>query len=796
MKDREMEAEKENCVFPPSKQRSSSPAQRTSPSRPVLGEIQRPSSNLQTPTKSRDAAVTADPWTPTANLKMLISAASPDIRNREREMQEEQLSGDELEKSQPSRKEKSLGLLCHKFLARYPDYPNPAVNNCICLDEVAGELHVERRRIYDIVNVLESLHMVSRLAKNKYLWHGRMNLQKTFETLKNVAEENQYAAQILLLRRGEQGEFEERDGIKSDAVRPLAKQADVSFVELPGMEFRAASVNSRKEKSLRVMSQRFVMLFLVSTPQVVSLEIAAKILIGEDQLEDLDKSKFKTKIRRLYDIANVLSSLHLIKKVHVTEERGRKPAFQWIGPGASADGQDVENIFSPSSPASPAINLRSPKENCAKNLFASRGKQNFTRHPSLIKLAKSIENDRRKINSAPSSPVKTSRQETGSSEIDTEYLTEAPFSVCFVKGVVDASSASSISKMAQLAAICKRQLDKSSEDRMMSGLNNNVKVLVNPAGSSKPEQSPSWRPTFCQALPLIHPNAKGSYAVYLNPTQAGTRSPSAEGHRVLCAHKTFLEDEGNLSPRIVTKTLSMSPADHRPARNESSQDKFSKRPLDLDSGCTSKKLKGSPVQGDSPERLYPSGYLIPVQLASLGTEAGKESASSSEQSVFSSPLAGVIPLKIMFSPGSVAALPVLSPARQSPAAGPNTSTQSVSPATFNFTLQNQDVISTLSPQSHAASPRCRKGTEELSAAQILQFKHLSPVPYRGQPLTLVTLQQPGVPVTPKSAQTLRDSFFQTPGGVTSSPINPPSVDGAPAGTILNSQRKLDVGAED
>lgn len=38
------------------------------------------------------------------------------------------------------------------------------------------------------------------------------------------------------------------------------------------------------------------------------------------------------KVRRLYDIANVLTSLSLIKKVHVREERGRKPAFKWLGP--------------------------------------------------------------------------------------------------------------------------------------------------------------------------------------------------------------------------------------------------------------------------------------------------------------------------------------------------------------------------------------------------------------------------------------------------------------------------------
>lgn len=36
------------------------------------------------------------------------------------------------------------------------------------------------------------------------------------------------------------------------------------------------------------------MLFLVSSPRVVSLDVAAKILIGEDQVADLDKNKFKS----------------------------------------------------------------------------------------------------------------------------------------------------------------------------------------------------------------------------------------------------------------------------------------------------------------------------------------------------------------------------------------------------------------------------------------------------------------------------------------------------------------------
>uniref|UniRef100_A0A3P8WPX2 Transcription factor E2F7 n=1 Tax=Cynoglossus semilaevis TaxID=244447 RepID=A0A3P8WPX2_CYNSE len=88
---------------------------------------------------------------------------------------------------------------------------------------------------------------------------------------------------------------------------------------------------NRKDKSLRIMSQKFVMLFLVSRTLTVTLDAAAKILIDESQ-DSSSHSKYKTKVRRLYDIANVLTSLGLIKKVHVREEKGRKPAFRWLGP--------------------------------------------------------------------------------------------------------------------------------------------------------------------------------------------------------------------------------------------------------------------------------------------------------------------------------------------------------------------------------------------------------------------------------------------------------------------------------
>ncbi|NXB49471.1 E2F7 factor, partial [Leucopsar rothschildi] len=420
-----------------------------------------PERNPITPVKIIDRPQ-PDPWTPTANLKILVSAASPDMRDREKKKElfrpienseqsdtpdslqydiVDDSTVDEFEKQRPSRKQKSLGLLCQKFLARYPNYPLSTEKTTISLDEVASILGVERRRIYDIVNVLESLQLVSRVAKNQYCWHGRHNLSQTLKMLQDAGE-LQYGE--LMTSQHKELDLEYKFGERKKAIIPDSQ--DRPLLDFSEPDCISASANSRKDKSLRIMSQKFVMLFLVSKTKIVTLDIAAKILIEETQ-DTVDHSKFKTKVRRLYDIANVLTSLGLIKKVHVTEERGRKPAFKWIGPVEFPENTDELRGHSPTSDPLP----ETPKGACAQYQTSATGKQRFTRHASFNS-AQPCEATRRKVSSEPNSPHQERQDEN-------------------------------CSKMINLASVCRQKIEEDTGSAKKSNITLPVSLLPVPGDS-------------------------------------------------------------------------------------------------------------------------------------------------------------------------------------------------------------------------------------------------------------------------------------------------------------------------
>ncbi|XP_059670235.1 E2F transcription factor-like E2FE isoform X2 [Cornus florida] len=193
-----------------------------------------------------------------------------------------------------NRKEKSLGVLCSNFLKLYD---RDGVDS-IELDDASSRLGVERRRIYDIVNILESVGVLSRKAKNQYFWKGFGAIPQALYEIK-AANENE-------------------DGGDSN-----------SKIDTQEKTLASLKAENRKEKSLGLLARNFIRLFLCSDMDLISLDNAATELLGDIH----DPTAMRTKARRLYDIANVLASMNLIEKTH--HPKSGKPAYKWLKMEAS-----------------------------------------------------------------------------------------------------------------------------------------------------------------------------------------------------------------------------------------------------------------------------------------------------------------------------------------------------------------------------------------------------------------------------------------------------------------------------
>jgi len=271
-----------------------------------------------------------------------------------------------------SRKDKSLGLLCDNFLQLFASGQASAVE----LEGVASKLGVGRRRIYDIVNVLESLDVVKKDRTSAYSWLGITELPMCVDRL------SASKPIVSLLCDDLDAPSTDKENATGGTGEPSAVSATSGIEGVAGRMAAAAApdkLEGRKEKSIRELSTKFVGLFLqaVQLPGldgVISLEQAARSLLMHESGTppggpEPDPGAMKTKVRRLYDICNVLTSLRMIEKVKLPDTS--KPAFKWLGVTA-----ETEAIFDSTAAAARPIKAYGGGTNapvCSKRGRSSMG---------------------------------------------------------------------------------------------------------------------------------------------------------------------------------------------------------------------------------------------------------------------------------------------------------------------------------------------------------------------------------------------------------------------------------------
>lgn len=253
-------------------------------------------------------------------------------------------------------------------------YPTNNTIPTLSIDQTASQLRVERRRIYDIVNILEALSIVSKRGKNLYWWHGFQELEATFRRLQCEAMQDESGLLVDAERNGmidsnveknrsssslDKGEVRNackkisleldnygagnlRRGKSKGKIRAVLAQTEKVHPETNSNSNKIGSTDCSSPHligtttfgSLGLLSKRFLQLYLVGYDSF-SLGDATHRLFGDrfhqaevdypkqgtakENTTEITRRKeeakrCKTKFRRLYDIANVLVSIGVIKK--------------------------------------------------------------------------------------------------------------------------------------------------------------------------------------------------------------------------------------------------------------------------------------------------------------------------------------------------------------------------------------------------------------------------------------------------------------------------------------------------
>ncbi|EFA84644.1 hypothetical protein PPL_01634 [Heterostelium album PN500] len=177
------------------------------------------------------------------------------------------------------RSEKSLKKICDILLDEFRDCSRMKMD----LETLKTKLKVNKRRFYEILNVMECLGVVTKEERDTFFWNGLQHIRPNIISI--------YVNSSAELNHSTNG-FSTSDA-SSETSEPSIK-------------------------SISNLCHLFIKLFF--SRHQVSIADAKEIY----NLESMP-----AKCKRLYDIANILDSLGIIGKVPKT---GSKQYYQWLGP--------------------------------------------------------------------------------------------------------------------------------------------------------------------------------------------------------------------------------------------------------------------------------------------------------------------------------------------------------------------------------------------------------------------------------------------------------------------------------
>eukprot|EP00986_Skeletonema_menzelii_P001563 scaffold409_cov143-Skeletonema_menzelii.AAC.12 len=283
------------------------------------------------------------------------AAASPYLNGQVPQQQQQQQH-----QQQPSdgnsRKDKSLGVLCKSFMELYKNAPPNRDDNGAVVEivEVAEHLGVKRRRIYDIINILESIDIVARVKKNTYRWHGTGDLPKFFAKLQRDAIEEQ-------TRKANGTWVEDPDKPKTKGMATTCQKLLKIFLSTGQSEFtlsyaadiimgpaaQAAEEAARAAAAAQEAARNPIPLpNPLAPPTLPPADLVDLPPMDAPTIPDDDgataaaatttggkvpaQKAMKTKVRRMYDIANVLQALGVLTKNNVgSTSDNNKPSLKW-----------------------------------------------------------------------------------------------------------------------------------------------------------------------------------------------------------------------------------------------------------------------------------------------------------------------------------------------------------------------------------------------------------------------------------------------------------------------------------